>query len=130
MLNRFSFEIKTLNDANNAIQNGVYLSLFSVVITILFTTLSIYGYMNLGFNQYSFIDAIVMLFIAFSIWRKLKYSAIVALIYYLTNQVLLWIDGISEPGFMVLVFFLIYYQATLGLFFYHQNKENENPTIT
>ena len=65
-------------------------------------------------------DVVLMVILAFFIFRKSRVAATLLLIYFIASKVLMWVEMGSPKGILVsIIFFLYYLTAMRGTYLWH-----------
>ncbi|TLY50335.1 MAG: hypothetical protein E6K53_10810 [Gammaproteobacteria bacterium] len=120
-----SFEIVDRDSCEKAIKNGGYATLISAAITAVFGILGFFvessdhdlSYM---LDPWILADVVLMVILAFFIFRKSRVAATLLLIYFIASKVLMWVEMGSPKGILVsIIFFLYYLTAMRGTYLWH-----------
>jgi hypothetical protein len=108
------------------IKNAWIAGLVSIAITVIFTLISMSGRDILGLNAWAFFDVFLMLIFVFGIYKKSRTCAVLMLLLFAANKVLMWLEAGTASGLpLALVFLWFYTQGVIGTFQYHSHiKKN------
>jgi hypothetical protein len=103
------------------IKNAWGAALFSAGITLVFTLVAMSGTKMLNFSAWQLIDVILILGLAFGIYKKSRTCAVLLLIYFIGAKLLMFAEsGAISSIPMALVFGYFYWQGVSGTFAYHK----------
>jgi hypothetical protein len=118
-----SESINTPEKVLKKIKNAWIAGLISIGITLIFTLVSISGADILGLDASAFIDIFLMAIFTFGIYKKSRTCAILMLVLFIANKILMWQHSGSSSGLpLALVFLWFYTQGVIGTFQYHNYK--------
>jgi serine/threonine-protein kinase len=113
------------------IKNGWMAGLITVVITLIFVLISLFGTSILGIDAWALVDVGVMAGLTFGVFRKSRTCAVLLLGFFVLNKVLMWMESGTATGLPItLIFCWFFVQSVVGTFQYHswkreaQNSEN------
>jgi hypothetical protein len=122
----------TRDDSISAIRNGAIAALISAAVTLLVVAISVFGgeadgqsYFN---DPYLFIDVVLILILAFGIYRKSRLAAVVMFVYFLLSKIMIGVETGKVSGLFIAIIFLYYFgKAIQGTFAFHKLEKAENP---
>ena len=124
------FEIDDLDDARKAIKQAWIAGLISGGLTLLLAVFAIVGDGSvLGglVDGWAMIDAFITFGLTYGVYRRNRAASVGLLSFYLLNQILMRLDGISTGGIgLALVFTLMFVQGVRGTFAYHRFTTQES----
>jgi hypothetical protein len=69
---------------------------------------------NLGLNRWNFVDAGILLLLAFGVYRRSYACAVALLVYHVGNRVLFWFRG-HPPGSLAVTLAVVYALGIMGI---------------
>ena len=103
------------------IKNAWVTGLISITITVVFTLISISGKDILGLDAFAFIDVFLMAIFTFGIYKKSRTCAVLLLLIFVSNKVIMWFESGTARGIpLALVFLYFYIMGIVGTFQYHK----------
>ncbi|WP_410210889.1 hypothetical protein [Aquirhabdus sp.] len=125
-----SFAITDQESCVIAIRNGGIAAIMSAVIMGLFATVGLFTSSTDPSTHYYldpslFIDAVLVLIMAFFIFKKSRVASTLLVIYFVLSKILIWqelgkIDGLP----LTLVFLFFYINAMRGTYLWHARYKN------
>ncbi|HEX7863685.1 MAG TPA: hypothetical protein VF555_01985 [Variovorax sp.] len=105
------------------IRNAWIAGLVSATVTLIFVLIAIAGTSLLGMSAYQLVDVVVILGLAFGIYKKSRICAVLMLAYFVWAKIVLIQMGHAGGSglFMAVVFFYFYVQGVIGTFAYHKH---------
>lgn len=112
--------------ADKAVKNAVIAALVSAGVTAVLSVFTIFTNVEvLPVSPAFFVDIVVMLGLAFGVYKKSRVCAVLLLLYYLIGQISVWLSlGNVSSLPMALVFCYFYVQGIRGTFAYHSMTSN------
>lgn len=108
-------------DVLKKIRNAWVAGLISIVVTFVFTLISILGTDILGLDAFAFVDVFLMAIFTFGIYKKSRTCAVLMLLLFAANKVIMWFESGSVSGLPVsLIFLYFYFMGVVGTFQYHK----------
>lgn len=96
--------------------------LISAAMTLLVTVLTISGSKVAGFNAWNFIDVVLILALAFGIFKKSRTCAVIMFAYFVISKILIVMNtGRFDGAVMAIAFLYFYAQGMAGTFAYHKH---------
>lgn len=112
------------------IKTGWVAGVVSVCITVVFTLIALSGTDILGGGAVAFIDAGLMAALAFGTYKKSRICAVLMLLLFVANKVLMWMDeGVPSGIVLALVFVWCFVQGAIGTFQYHAFLKSAAKTV-
>lgn len=109
------------------IKNAWVAGLISITITVLLTVISISGNPILGLDATAFIDVGLMSIFVYGIYKNSRVSAILMLLLFLSNKILMWVQSGTLTGLpLAIVFFWFYTQGVVGTIQYHRHVNSSH----
>jgi hypothetical protein len=111
-------------DTIKKIRGGFYAALISGTLTLVFTLIAMSGNDVTGFlDGWAMIDVVLIFALAIGIFFKSRFAATTMFLYFLASKFYIWhITGKMHGVFMAVVFIYFYFQAMIGTFEYHKQK--------
>jgi serine/threonine-protein kinase len=108
------------------IRNAWIAGCISAGITIVFTLASMFGNQSiLKLDAWAFIDVVIILGLAYGVYRKSRTCAILMLAFFAFNKIVMWMDAGKPTGLlMALIFFWFYAQGIVGTVRFHRWKRS------
>jgi hypothetical protein len=124
-------QVTNIESARNAAMQGCWAAVLGAAITALFAIASFYGFQAVkGIDAYALVDAVLLLVLAWGIWKMSRTAALIALIYFVGSKLLIISEnGIGNP-IMMIIFGLFYINSVRGTFAYQNYKRGKTATIT
>lgn len=95
-------------------------ALISAAMTLLATLAAIYGKAISGFDAWNFIDLLLILGLAFGIYKRSRTCAVEMLVYFVISKIITFADTGKASGIVLaLVFMYCCWQGVVGTFAYH-----------
>lgn len=118
--------------ALKAIRQGAIAACVSAGLTIAFIGIAIVanadGELALWNDPFNLVDVVLILVLAFGIYKKSRVAAVLMLLYFLVAKIVIAIETQSYSGIVLALVFLYFYgRAVLGTFAYHRIEKAENP---
>lgn len=108
------------NEILKKIKAGWIAGVVSVCITVAFTLIALTGSDILGVGAAAFIDAGLMAALVFGTFKKSRICAVLMLVLFVANKVLMWMDDGAPTGIVLALVFIWYFvQGVIGTFQYH-----------
>jgi len=125
-------KIVDLETAVKASRQGIWAALLGVLITSCIIAYNrITGVQALGIDEWSFLDAFLMVLIAWGIHRKSRFAAFAGLVIYLAGQAILRSEYGGGGIVLTIIFTLMFVNSVRGTFAYHkyiaQAKSESHP---
>lgn len=124
-------DVSTIEAAKSATKGAMVVALFVASVTAAFALYGMYNDPVLGINGWAFIDSFIFLLIALGIWKLSRFAAVFGLVFYIIEQVDMWLSSPSIP-FLAIIFTVILIGGVRGTFSYHklksQSKDGIEPT--
>lgn len=99
----------------------------SIAITLTFTLMSISGTDILGLNAFAFIDVFLMVIFTLGIYKKSRTCAVLMLLLFAFNKVIMWFETGTANGLpLALVFLWFYTMGVVGTFQFHSFNNQKN----
>lgn len=115
-------DIEVPPDIKKKIKNAWVAGLISITITVVLTVISISGNPILGLDATAFIDVGLMAIFVFGIYKNSRISAVLMLLLFLSNKILMWVQSGTLSGLpLAIVFFWFYTQGVVGTIQYHRH---------
>lgn len=109
--------------AQQAIKVAWVFGIFSGVLTLLITTLSMSGVLDLDINSFSLFDVLLVWALAFGVYKKSRVCAVVLFIYFIMDKIYIIIATGNMGGIVgAIIFGAVYFQGIRGTIYYHKNK--------
>ena len=109
-------------EALKKIKNAWIAGLVSIGLTVVLTLISMSGTDIMGLDAWAFVDVFLMLIFVFGIYKKSRTCAILMLLLFAANKVLMWMEaGVASGLPLALVFLWFYTQGVIGTFQYHSH---------
>jgi len=108
------------------IRNACIAGTISGVLTLLVTLIAIAGVHIPGsdFDAWNLLDVFLIFALTFGIYKKNRVCAVLMLVYFVGNTVLIWYESGSLSGLpTTLIFGYFFFQGILGTFAYHRTHE-------
>lgn len=108
------------------IRNACIAGTISGVLTLLVTLIAIAGVHIPGsdFDVWNLVDVVLIFALTFGIYKKNRVCAVLMLVYFVGNTVLIWYESGSLSGLpTTLIFGYFFFQGILGTFAYHRTHE-------
>ncbi|MBU5485739.1 hypothetical protein KQI86_15570 [Clostridium sp. MSJ-11] len=117
--------------ALNSIKNAWMWATFSSSVMFILFILSQVGLMDVYMNYLIIIDILMVLGLAFGVYKKSRVCAILLFIYFIIDKIIMIISQGRVTGTVWLIIAGgIYIQGIRGTFYYHKNmKDKENTSI-
>ena len=113
------------DEVKKKIKNAWIAGLISITITVAITLISVSGDDIMGLNYTSFIDVAFMVVFTFGIYKNSRACAILMLLLFLLNKIIMFIQAGTASGLPLALVFLWYYtQGVIGTFQYHNHIKN------
>ena len=109
-----------------AIRNACIAGTISGVLTLLVTLIAVAGVHIPGsdFDVWNLLDVFLIFALTFGIYKKNRVCAVLMLVYFVGNSVLIWYESGSLSGFPTAILFgYFFFQGILGTFAYHRTHE-------
>lgn len=117
----------SLKQANNAIKSAWVAALIYVGVTIALTLIYASGGRLADVDVWNGLDILIMLLLAFGVYKKNRFSAVLLLVYFLGNHIVIWIDSRAVIGLPIIIVFAIFFiQGVRGTFAYHQQQASQS----
>ncbi|MEM6640674.1 MAG: hypothetical protein AAF610_12335 [Pseudomonadota bacterium] len=108
------------------IRNAWICGLISTVLTVLVVSIHLVGSEDNRFGAFALIDASAMGLLTLGVSRKSRVCAVLMLLLFLSNRLLLWADNGFTSGFGIAFVFLWFYtMGVIGTFRYHAIMQND-----
>lgn len=118
-------EVSVPPEIARKIRNGWVAGAVSVAFTLVFVVISLVGTPIMGIDAWGSIDAALMAGLSYGVFRKSRTCAIVLLLFFALNKVLMWVEMGTVTGLpLALVFFWFFYQGVVGTFQFHEWKRD------
>lgn len=121
-------------EAVRATRRGAIAAVVSGIITLVLTLLVMAfdtrGTFSNLVDVYSLLDVVLIFILAFGVYKKSRYAAIILVIYFLSSKLILIIErgGIGASGLLFSLMFLYFFvKALQGCFAYKKLEKQENP---
>lgn len=102
------------------IKNAWIAGVISIAVTVVFTLISMSGTDILGLDAFAFIDVFLMTIFTFGIYKKSRICAVLMLLLFAANKVIMWFNAGTVSGLpLALVFLWFYIMGVIGTFQYH-----------
>lgn len=109
------------------IKNAWCAALFSASVTLIFVILAISGNSVLGISAWESLDVVLILGLAYGIYKKSRTCAVAMLVYFIGAKIILFSQTGSASGLaLAVVFVYFYFNGILGTFAYHRLKKEES----
>ena len=109
-----------IKSAEKAIKNGWIAALVSAMLTGLLASLPLINESDvLGFNPWNFLDVVLMICLAFGVYKKSKTAATILFAYFVISKIdiIVFREGYSTIP-VSLIFLYFYFQAMRGTYSY------------
>ena len=115
-------KIEVPDDIARKIRNGWIAALVSAAFTAGLVALALStGAMENLFDIWSTADIVLILVLAFGIYKKSRVAATAMLVYFLASKILIMVETGKPSGLLLsLVFLYFYFQAMVGTYQYHK----------
>ena len=119
-------ETELPEDIKKKIKAGWIAGAVSAGITLVMVILSVFGFSVMGINAWALIDVAVIAGLAYGVFRKSRTCAIILMVLFAVEKVLMWQAAGTPTGWpLALAFFACYVMGVQGTFQYHSwKKEN------
>ncbi|MBB6624515.1 hypothetical protein H7E67_13830 [Clostridium gasigenes] len=114
--------------ALKAIRNAWELAIVSILMTLIAIMVSVFGKNNfLGLDLYGLVDVVLVMGLAFGIYKKSRVCAVILFIYFIVGRIDMMISYGGKPASNAAsIFFAFgYFQGIRGTIHYHKNKKKE-----
>lgn len=102
------------------IKNAWIAGIISISITLGLILISISGTSIMGINYTGFVDVVFMCIFTFGIYKNSRTCAVLMLLLFLANKIIMFIEAGTASGVPLALVFLWYYtQGVIGTFQYH-----------
>lgn len=104
-------------------------ALISASITLVFILVAISGTKIFNFDAWALFDVLLMLGLAFGIYKKSRACAVLMLSYFIFSKISLLAAGAPVSSLpMAVIFLYFYWQGVVGTFRYHAFLKNSSPS--
>ncbi|WP_432727239.1 hypothetical protein [Variovorax sp. W6] len=109
------------------IRNAWIAGLVSAAVTLVFVLIAVAGTSLIGMSAYQLLDVVLILGLAFGIYKKSRICAVLMLAYFVWAKVVLIRLGHANGTGLVMaaVFFYFYLQGVIGTFAYHRYQRQK-----
>ncbi|MEW9094134.1 MAG: hypothetical protein AB2417_03535 [Clostridiaceae bacterium] len=115
--------------ALNSIRNAWMWATFSSSVMFILFILSQVGIMDVYMNYLIIIDILLVLGLAFGVYKKSRVCAILLFIYFILDKIIVTISQGRAPSTVWLIIAGgIYVQGIRGTFYYHKNMKDKEST--
>jgi hypothetical protein len=114
-------DVSTVESAKAATKGSMFVALFVATVTAAFALYGMYNDPILGIDAWAFVDSFIFILIAFGIWKLSRFAATFGLIFYIIEQVGMFITNPSVP-FLAILFIVILIGGVRGTFSYYKLK--------
>ncbi len=107
----------TVQDAEKAVKDAWIVSLVAIGATVLLTMIYASG-AGIGYvDWWNWLDLIILAGLAYGIWRKSGWSAIIMAFYFLGSRIVLWVNESAFIGAPIaLIFAYFFWRGARGAF--------------
>lgn len=110
--------------AQKAAKQGAWAAVFVAAVTTVFSTIGQLNNNFMGFDAWSYLDAVLFAIIAFGIFKYSRTAAILGLLLYLLERAVMWAEHGARNPFMAFLFIMLFISSIRGTFEYHKRKNN------
>ena len=100
--------------------------IISIAVTVVLTLISMSGTDIPGLDAFSFIDVFLMVIFTFGTYKKSRTCAILMLLLFSVNRLIVWFDSGNTISPLALVFLWFYTMGVVGTFQFHRFKNKQN----
>ncbi|MEL7313897.1 MAG: hypothetical protein AAFN08_02980 [Cyanobacteria bacterium J06559_3] len=126
--NILGFDLSTSDACIKAIRNGGVAAMISAGLTAIFATIGLFigasveddplGYI---LNPFLYIDVVVAVILGIFIFRRSRIAATIMFLYFIVSQVSAVVAIQRPPGFLAIIFFILYLQAMRATYKWHKD---------
>ena len=107
----------TVQDMEKAVRDAWIASLAAIGISVTLTLIYASGAGFSHVDWWNWLDIIILSILAYGIWRKNRWCAVLMLIYYVGSKIVLWVDERAFIGLPVAaIFAYIFWRGAHGAF--------------
>ena len=118
-------EVSVPPEIAKKIKNGWVAGAVSVAFTVVLVVISLVGTPLLGLDAWAFLDVALMSGLSYGVFRKSRTCAIVLLLFFAANKVIMWVEVGAASGLpLALVFIWFFCQGIVGTFQFHRWKRS------
>lgn len=119
-IQNFEEQVEIPEEILKKIKNAWVAGLVSIGTTVVFTLISMSGTDIMGLDAWAFVDVFLMLIFVFGIYKKSRTCAVLMLLLFAANKIVMWLEAGTASGLpLALVFLWFYTQGVIGTFQYH-----------
>lgn len=113
------------------IKNAWVAGIISIALTIVVTLISLYGTSIMGLGWEAFVDVGLMCIFTYGIYRNSRTCALLMLMFFLLNKIVMFMESGSISGLPIALLFLWFYsQGVIGTFQYRSHvKKSLNKSL-
>jgi hypothetical protein len=129
------FRITDRASCEKAIRNGWIAALISAGVTAIFAMIGMFttptdAQLAYVFDPWFLVDVVLILIMAFFVFRKSRIAATVLFIYFVTGKVIMWAQLGEPKGFpLAIVFFIYYLTAMRATYMWHKTYKHMPPAM-
>ncbi|PKI16315.1 hypothetical protein [Colwellia sp. 12G3] len=114
-------DVSTLEAAKSATKGAMFVAIFVATVTAAFALYGMYNDPILGIDGWAFVDSFIFILIAFGLWKLSRFAAVFGVLFYILEQVDMWLTNPSVP-ILAVIFTLVLIGGVRGTFSYHKLK--------
>jgi hypothetical protein len=114
-------DVSTLEAAKSATKGAMFVAIFVATVTAAFALYGMYNDPILGIDGWAFVDSFTFILIAFGLWKLSRFAAVFGVLFYILEQVDMWLTNPSVP-ILAVIFTLVLIGGVRGTFSYHKLK--------
>ncbi|MHC4260397.1 MAG: hypothetical protein ACYSTF_08330 [Planctomycetota bacterium] len=112
--------------ANKAIRSAGIAAIVSGVLTVIVSVIVGLGHSIAGMSVWGVVDGLVILGLAYGIFKKSRACAVIMLVYWVACKIVYFIEGNTQGLPIAVLFAYFFLQGVIGTFTYHKETERKD----